>query len=157
MRLDDLRDAFARRPPVTRPLVKLLVPSAGLFALYLGGLVGVFLTTRSTTPPSWFTTMLAVAVVSTLCAFGAMTAVDTAIGRNADHVDILKTLYYLCAAAFAVMLERLVGERLGWALPQALENLAIWGAGVASIWEEEPGFAGWKATLEALRRARPPR
>lgn len=134
---------------IRRPAVKLVIPSAGVFALYLGGLLGVFLATRGKTPASWFTLTFSTLVFSSAAAFGAMTAVDTALGAEASHVDILKTLAWMTLAWAGVLVERQLGDKIGWALPQFVENLLIWGAGVASIWEEEPGFPGWK---RALRR-----
>lgn len=146
------RDALGRLPPLRRPFVKLVVPSAGLFGLYLGGLLGVFLTTFSEAPPSWLKVCLATSLCSSALAFASMTVVDAYIGEAASHVDILQTLFYMCAAAAAVMIERLLGERVNWALPQFLENLTIWSAGVASIWNCEPGFSNWKTALKDLAR-----
>lgn len=156
MDLEQIKAALARswerRPPMRRPLVKLIVPSAGLFALYLGGLLGIMLAERGATEAvSWLKQLSFAAFFGLLAAFGAVYGTDAAIGREADHVDVLKTLFYMGAAAVAVTLERLIGERIGWALPQFLENLAIWGSGVASVWQEEPGFPGWEAALKSLR------
>jgi hypothetical protein len=146
--------SWDRRPPMRRPLVKLLVPTAGLFALYLGGLLGIMLSERGAEPVSWLKQLAFAAFFGLLAVFGAVFGADAAIGREADHVDVLKTVFYMGAAAVAVTLERLAGERIGWALPQFLENLAIWGAGVASIWEAEPSFPGWKAALKPSRPSR---
>ena|SRR5579884_3581937 len=145
-----------RFEPFRRPSVKFVIPSAGVFALYLGGLLGVFIVTRGKNPPSWFSLTLSTFVFATLAAFGAMTAADSALGAEASHVDILKTLAYMVLACFVMLLERQLGDRVGWALPQFVENLVVWGAGVASIWEEEPGFPGWAAVRRrAARRLRP--
>jgi hypothetical protein len=162
MSFDDILEAWfafkKKIPPVPREFVKLFVPSAGVFALYLGGLLGIFLvSSRSSQPPSWLAQLFWAALLGLGGAFVAMLCADSAIGKEADHVDLLKTLWYMGVAAFAVLIERLIGERLGWALPQFLENLAIWGAGIASIWEEEPGFPGWKTALSSLKLPEPPK
>ena len=141
-----------RFEPIRRRAVKLVIPSAGVFALYLGGLLGVFLATRGKTPPSWFTLTLSTLLFSAVAAFAAMTAVDAALGAEASHVDILKTLGWMTLAWAGVLVERQLGDKVGWALPQFVENLLIWGAGAASIWEEEPGFPGWKRALSRRQR-----
>lgn len=140
---------------IRRPNAKLVIPSAGVFAFYAGGLLGLWLSTLGKTAPGRLTMMFATFAVGTILGFGVMTAVDTALGEEASHVDIIKTVLWMTGAWFCVMLERQLAEWLGFALPQFIENLVIWGAGVASIWEEEPGFPGWPAIREqALQRLR---
>ena len=141
---------------IERPLVKLAVPAAGLLGLYAGGLLGVALVSRGGASVGWFTQFFWAGALALTLGLGALLAAEKALGPAAAFVDTLKTLLYMAAAALAVFVEHIAGDRwVGHFLPASIENLLIWAAGVAAVWEAEPGFVSWKTAIGSLKG--PPR
>lgn len=139
-----------------KPFIKLVVPAAGTFGLYAGGLLGVLLAARGGQAAGFFAAFFWAAALSSALGFAALLGAEKALGPEAAFIDTLKTLFYMGGAALLVFVQHVAGDRwLGHFLPAFLENLLIWAAGVASIWEEEPGFVSWKTAIGSLRDPRP--
>lgn len=124
MKLPELKDEH----------VKLILPSAGVLGLYLGGFLGAFLAARGEAGP----TALLLAAAAAALAGGAAALLAAQIwlwpvGRFATIAGILKA--WLLAAPLCWLVLRVVGERA--ALASSLQNALFWGAAFLSVLREE--------------------
>lgn len=115
--------------------VKLILPSAGVLGLYLGGFIGAFLAARGPEPKAWV--LLAGAAAGALAGGGtALFAVQVwlwPLGSFATIAGILKA--WLLAAPLCWLVLRVLGESA--VLASSLQNALFWLAAFLSVLREE--------------------
>lgn len=119
--------------------VKFVVGTAALFGLYLGGFIGGHLYFRHAATLPFAAGLLLGAACAAAGACAAVLASRRAIGPAADYASIASLLiFWTPTAALLYVIERLPGSESSAMFLSAFGNLAMWLAGVAALWAEEP-------------------
>lgn len=137
-------------------LTKFVVGAAGVMGFYFGGFAAIYFYSRGGALAG--TGLGAFAVTAggaAAAAFLALWGCDALLGASASHVDVLRVLFNICAAALVLYaLDAALLKLLDRALPSGLETFALWAAGVYGVWVDEPGGVNWRTLAEALKGLR---
>ena len=128
-----------RKLKIERWHVKFIIPAVGLLGIYAGAFAGMVALSFRASPPGRLTMLLVEGLLGLAVGFGIMIPVDTAIGKNASHVDLLKIpWYWLVAAVVLYAAGWFIEMATPWVLPPSVSNFGLYLAGVFAIWVDEP-------------------
>lgn len=119
--------------------VRLVVPTLGLVAAYVGGTAGLSLVSGRAEAPSAFATLAVPCVLGLAAGSGAMLGLKHALGEPASHVDAARVALFWAVAGTALYAVAWIADKAAdWEFPPVVGHVGLLAAGVLAVWFDEP-------------------